>query len=286
MGGIETDLPKPVRIRSQAAIKAVRQDHCERCGASANGLPHHIRTVGSGGSDTKENQIQLCFDCHRATHDGKIERDELVALVAKREGKAPEEIYQAIGLPVPEDCPARVLAAPPFGGRTLDDLIQLYVSLKESEEETRWQRAAIVVAMVDAMKIPIRKVSGLLGCSPAQVREMARTWRAFPTEESRAKDLTWYHHRLAATTNDPEGWIEQAAANLWSTRQMSEAVKGSISERAETDLVRAKAEKAVRMVREVLESGGAPAQWLISELAVLLRRPEEEARQNVSQCAT
>lgn len=248
-------------------------------------MPHHIRTVGSGGSDTKENQIQLCFDCHRAAHDGGIPRHQLVALVARREGKVPQEIYRAIGLPVPEDCPAQAPAHTPFGGRTLDDLIQLYVSLLESEEDTRWQRAAIVVALVDGMKIPIRKVSGLLGCSPAQVREMARTWRAFPTPESRAKDLTWYHHRVAATTNDPEGWIDQAAANAWSTRQMQEAVNASENQHAEADLALAKAEKAVRMVREVLGSGGAPAQWLASELLLLLADKKEEL-DDARQCAS
>ncbi len=35
--------------------------------------PHHIKTVGAGGEDTKENLISQCSFCHYAIHNGDVE---------------------------------------------------------------------------------------------------------------------------------------------------------------------------------------------------------------------
>lgn len=90
--------------RDEKAIQAARKSYCEYCGRCAEGEPHHIFTRGAGGRDIKENLIELCFDCHRAAHDGHIRRDALLGLVAKREGKTYDEIYainrRAMGWPV------------------------------------------------------------------------------------------------------------------------------------------------------------------------------------------
>ena len=47
-------------------IKDYMKQHpfCEACGEKAQGLPHHIKTRGSGGTDSPDNLLRLCHHCH------------------------------------------------------------------------------------------------------------------------------------------------------------------------------------------------------------------------------
>lgn len=85
---------KHKRVKDRKMIKAMRKNYCERCGAYADIEPHHVFTVGSGGGDIAMNLIQLCTSCHIGAHDGSIKRDELLAIVARREGVAYEDAYR------------------------------------------------------------------------------------------------------------------------------------------------------------------------------------------------
>ena len=85
---------KHKRVKDRKMIRAMRKDYCERCGAYANIEPHHVFTVGSGGGDIEMNLVQLCTSCHIGAHDGSIKRDELLAIVARREGVAYEDAYR------------------------------------------------------------------------------------------------------------------------------------------------------------------------------------------------
>lgn len=87
-------LAKHKRIRDRKAIQAARKNYCEYCGAYADIEPHHVFTVGAGGGDVSYNLVQLCTRCHIGVHAGKIEREELLAIVAKREGMTEEETYR------------------------------------------------------------------------------------------------------------------------------------------------------------------------------------------------
>ena len=74
---------------------------CEFCGQrSGTGLdPHHIFSKGIGGGsqlDVAINLIALCRMCHRYYHNGKIYRQELLEIVAKREGTTLEAIVDEI----------------------------------------------------------------------------------------------------------------------------------------------------------------------------------------------
>ena len=88
-------LERHKRKRDRKTIAACRKPYCERCRRAANIEPHHMFSVGSGGCDIKENLIQLCTQCHIDTHAGNIEREELLAIVAKREGVTADELYRA-----------------------------------------------------------------------------------------------------------------------------------------------------------------------------------------------
>lgn len=85
---------KHKRVKDRKMIKAMRKDYCERCGAYANIEPHHVFTVGSGGGDIEMNLVQPCTSCHIGAHDGSIKRDELLAIVARREGVTYEDAYR------------------------------------------------------------------------------------------------------------------------------------------------------------------------------------------------
>ena len=78
-------IPKVVRVNDPAAKNEVKKAYCELCDNPAYHAPHHIESVGSGGPDIKENQIQLCDKCHTKAHSGKIPKGLLFLLVAKRE---------------------------------------------------------------------------------------------------------------------------------------------------------------------------------------------------------
>ena len=78
-------MTKNKRIINNKLIKNIKDiGYCEFCGWT-NGLQtHHIKTKGSGGGDTDDNLICLCWKCHRLVHDGKIDKGSLKDIVRVR----------------------------------------------------------------------------------------------------------------------------------------------------------------------------------------------------------
>lgn len=289
--------PKPNRVKNLKIIQEVRKDYCERCGSPAYGEPHHIRPRSLGGSDIRENLIQLCQNCHLLAQEYKIPVVELLKIVARREGKTVEEVSRLTqwNLDLPEeaggqgsfdpvraaleDC-RRLVNYPGDSMPGLDEVIQLFVLCKEHEEDGKWGQAAVLVILQHGFGLKPSQVAAECGISPSLVREMARTFLAFPDENTRVVELSFYHHRLAATrTDDPQKWIALAADNGWSTRQMAEQIKLAkcTTEEQREEAVLAKAERAFRMVREVMEAGGQPAAWLERQLKNLLKERQRIA---------
>ncbi len=94
-------VPKPEkRIKNRALSKTMREEtpYCERCGAPGYGGMHHIKYRSQGGDDIRENLIRLCMRCHDGVHQARYDWQELVAIVAKREGKTAQEIADIIGV--------------------------------------------------------------------------------------------------------------------------------------------------------------------------------------------
>jgi 5-methylcytosine-specific restriction endonuclease McrA len=85
-------IEKPKRIKDLKAIKKIRDQakgFCEYCGVFKPPLHiHHIRSKGSGGSDTPDNLIALCFVCHHMAHNVSISKDRLRRI-------ANDRIYEA-----------------------------------------------------------------------------------------------------------------------------------------------------------------------------------------------
>lgn len=242
-------VPKPRRLVDPAAIRAARRAFCAVCGATEGLVQiqvHHVQTRGAGGPDSPENLVALCAACHQRWHNGEIGEEDVA-------------------------WPFQVHEPPP-----LEHVKQLFFGQVERTEEPLWAQAAIIVLLVDGYQMKWNQVSAELGWSPAKLREFRRTFLAFPEPEMRAQDLTFTHHRYASQAPNPWEWIDRAAANQWSTRQLREAIEeAGLSPEAVRDRRRAKAERVVRQAREILAEGDEVADELRSKLSELLA--EEEA---------
>lgn len=45
---------------------------CQVCKIHTEAPPHHIKFHSRGGSDTKDNLVTLCMQCHYLVHDEQI----------------------------------------------------------------------------------------------------------------------------------------------------------------------------------------------------------------------
>jgi 5-methylcytosine-specific restriction endonuclease McrA len=88
--------PKAIRHRDQDAIQAIKKcNHgkCEHCNERKINHSHHITTVGSGGDDTVQNLIGLCWVCHTKAHAGNISKEKQREIVAARNRMMREQPY-------------------------------------------------------------------------------------------------------------------------------------------------------------------------------------------------
>lgn len=88
-----------MRIINDALLKEFRlKTRCEVCKKAMPGLdPHHVATKGAGRLDIKINLISADRECHDRIHAGFIDRDDLIQIIADREGIAnPSNIQEVI----------------------------------------------------------------------------------------------------------------------------------------------------------------------------------------------
>lgn len=83
---------KHKRITDRKMIQKCRKSYCEYGGEPASIEPHHVFTVGAGGGDIKENLVQLCTKHHIQAHSGEISKEELLGIIARREGMTVDEV--------------------------------------------------------------------------------------------------------------------------------------------------------------------------------------------------
>jgi hypothetical protein len=72
---------------------------CECCKRRPPCEAHHVWFRGMGGGsrlDVPINLIALCRQCHNQVHAGVIRRDDLLAIVALREGMLQDDIEAEI----------------------------------------------------------------------------------------------------------------------------------------------------------------------------------------------
>lgn len=166
----------------------------------------------------------------------------------------------------------------PYNGKSLEELLQIYCDCIEVSEDMTWTRAEIMAILLD-IGLKQTTVSSLLGCSPATIREYVRTYRAFPNESMRAKDLSFTHHVYAAKTQEPEKWIDLCVAEGLSTRQLSEKIKAAgCDKEIIEDQLQEKAERTVRMFTEIISSDNNKViRWLTEKVSTLIMEAQTKA---------
>lgn len=255
------------------AIEKIRKPFCELCGAPAYGWPHHIKTRGAGGKEDPWNLIQLCANHHtgeEGIHLGRISRRTLIEIVAKREGMTVKEIYDKQHWLLDDKLPEEIEMENPIVGKTFDEILDLYLFSLEKGQDSMWERAAVITVMHDFMKLDPKQIASAIGCSASLCRKMVRTYNAF-SEEDRIPFLSFRHHQIAASTAEPIAWLNKAADEQLSTRQLQGQVTDSkLSEAEKKDSSWAKAEKAFRFIKESLSEDDDAAKWLKTELEKLI----------------
>lgn len=254
-------------------INSVRKPYCELCGSPAEGWPHHIKPRGAGGQDIPENLIQLCSLHHTEAHNGSLHRKTLVGIVAKREGVSVEEIYKTNGWLIENTLPENLPTPNPIAGKTFEEILELYFYCLEKSQDSKWERAALITVMHDYMELTPKEIASAVGCSASLCRKMVRVYNTFPSESSRIPVLSFRHHQIAAYTEDPQKWLNDAADNQWSTRVLQEKINESSGIVDKKDLHLEKAEKALRLTVEILEEESEASIWLKDQLKQLVSTP-------------
>lgn len=259
------------------ALEAVRKPYCEICGSPAYGWPHHIKTRGAGGREDSWNLIQLCEKCHELAQQYKIPRLEVVKIVAKRENMTVEEIYERNNWLYEGKLPHEVTISNPVAGKTYEEVLELYLFCLDKGESSIWERAAVVTVMHESMGMKPREIAAAIGCSASLVRKMSRTFDAFPLETDRIPVLSFRHHQIAAQTQTPHEWLDKAADNQWSTRELQEKIDETRDdEDTKKEKLWTKAEKVISRAHEALDEGDKEvSEWLLDEMKKVVESYEK-----------
>lgn len=145
-----------------------------------------------------------------------------------------------------------------------DQLIDALIELRKEEADKIWEQGSIVYVLREKMRATAGDVASQIGVSSVYVNDLARTFAAFPDTSDRSVELSFTHHKMCAKTDNPMYWLEQAEMHQYSSRQLSEAIKGK-----PTDNEIDKARKLFDKIVDILESGGPASDWLVSRLMEL-----------------
>ncbi len=154
-----------------------------------------------------------------------------------------------------------------------DQLVSELIDSKVAGSEALFRQAAIAFYMKERMGVSAKQIGSDVAYSSRFVNALVKTFSCFPDEASRAQDLSYSHHQVAAHTDDPVYWLGKACAEAWSVREMSKAVKGEqvVDELREAD-------RAVGVVERIFEAGGQPARYLYDKLTILLQEVDPDYR--------
>ncbi len=145
-----------------------------------------------------------------------------------------------------------------------DQLIDQLIELRKEEVDKIWGQGAAIYVLRERMRAKAGDIASQIGVSSVYVNDLARTFAAFPDPSYRSLELSFSHHKIAAKTDNPQYWLEQCEANQWSTRQLTDAIKGKPAD-SEID----KAVKLFEKVLNILEAGGPASEWLSDRLSEL-----------------
>ncbi len=139
-----------------------------------------------------------------------------------------------------------------------DQLISQFIDSRVEGDAALFRQATLAFFLKEEVGATSKQIGGDVGYSSRYINVLVKTYQAFPTEESRVIDLSFSHHSIAAHSDNPEYWIDQAVQNGWSVRELSRAIRG-VKEADELD----EAEKLWRKIELILMAAGQGAKLLI-----------------------
>ena len=107
-------------------------------------------------------------------------------------------------------------------------LIGGFIDARVGSDTAIWRQAAIAYILKEKLCVATKTISGDVGFSPRYITNLAKAFGAFPEESDRALDLSFSHHLVAATTDNPKYWIDQSTENAYSVRELSRAIRGDV----------------------------------------------------------
>lgn len=109
---------------------------------------------------------------------------------------------------------------------SLETITSAFISATQAETDALFNQGDVLVAAVDA-GYDIRQIDNHIASqarlSRATVYTRYKTSSTFPPHKRNA-ELSWYMHRLCATTDKPGDWLALAADEQLSTRQLMDAI--------------------------------------------------------------
>ena len=137
---------------------------------------------------------------------------------------------------------------------TYEEDLQLFVNLLQGEVDHLWAQATHLRGMVSRWgRGTAKAVAGDSGLSEGYIRQLIGTANAFPEPAERAADLSFSHHRIAAFTDDPPYWRDQAVANGWSVEDLRAAIRAAKDPVAATEGARTAAQRLERAVSKFVD---------------------------------
>ena len=147
-----------------------------------------------------------------------------------------------------------------------DTLVSQFIDSKIEGDAALFRQATLAFFLKEQVGATAKQIAGDVGYSGRYINILVKTYQAFPTEESRVVDLSFSHHQIAAHSDRPDYWIEQAVINGWSVRELAKAIRGQ----AVDDEMR-EADRVYGTVERIFLAGGQQANYLYERLTELLK---------------
>ena len=143
-----------------------------------------------------------------------------------------------------------------------DQLISEFINARVEGDNFIWKQGAIAFFLKETMQVSAKIVSSDTGYSPRHISNLVKTFTAFPTEDTRALDLSFSHHMLAAGTDDPAYWLDEAVKNAYSVRELKRAIDGDSPELDPVSV----AQRAWKKVEQLIELDNDGSDYLKNQI--------------------
>lgn len=151
---------------------------------------------------------------------------------------------------------------------SVDEILQHIVTLRQDESERRFILGELCEYAI-SRGIKANEIASYINCTEGYIRQLIKVYTAFPGEEDRIPyaEQTYMHFKLAAYTERPKYWLDLAAENGWSTRELGKAIRGeAVVDELQT------ADRILGSVERCIDAGGKGALYLYDQLSGYLGR--------------